>query len=127
MATIDNTMLCGGAAKPDSGKNPTIEATKNLETNTAATSAAANVRQNFILRNELLKVDDGKFLPILNEIHGLRNECLDCRFFNYNVDDEYRCTVLGYCIGVTFSDFFKSYLLWKIGVIPKEEHLANHG
>jgi len=76
------------------------------------------------LKDRLCEIDDGRFQNIINSME-VTPECENCQCFNYTADDSYLCAVTPYCIGDTFSDKVKSYLLYKLDIISYEEHLKN--
>ena len=68
-------------------------------------------------------IDNGRFKSLIESL-SVDNTCLNCKSFNEKKDSQYRCRVMGSCIGATLSKDLLSYMLWKIELKTQKEHMA---
>lgn len=81
--------------------------------------------ENFKLK--LSQIDNGCYIGLIAAFE-FRDACSDCYAFSPLQRDpgmQYRCRCLGSCPAETLSKEMKSYLWWKLGVISREQHVAN--
>ena len=81
------------------------------------------------LKDQLKAIDNGRFNKIIEAL-DVKDICIECNHFNYTLNDirkGYRCKCTPSCIAATLHPDLQSYLLMKINVIDKKEHLHNLG
>jgi hypothetical protein len=79
---------------------------------------------NHPLYKKLIEIDQGRFKKIV-ETFDIQGICFECRCFNQNAKDGYKCACTPSCIGATLHPKVNSYLLWRLGLITEDEHHKN--
>lgn len=76
------------------------------------------------LYKKLIEIDRGRFKKLV-ETFDIQDVCFKCRYFNTKTEEAYLCAVCPNCIGATLDAGLKSYLLYRLDIITKEEHHRN--